>query len=218
MQLPKNELQVSSRSRCFDNFTLVLYFLQVSKDTVRRRLKEGNLKHRRPAKKIDMTEAHKEARVGFAMEFYNFDWERNTVIFVDEKTFKSDKDGRKILWRRDKERYEQCNVLPNKLSGRLSLGFWGWMDREGPGELVEIPGRMNAEQYLNILQNVMVPTVRMRHPNGIIYLCQDNCSVHCARIVQDWIQAQPDLQVLPWPAKSPDLNPIENLWGQMVLN
>jgi len=44
---------------------------------------------------------------------------------------------------------------------------------------------------------------------------QDNASTHTARIVQDWIQpwaAENGVELVNWPAYSPDLNPIENLW------
>ena len=198
----------------------MFFFLlfQVSTQTIRRRLQAVGIKTRTPAKKIVFSPAHAEARIGFCLQYYNFDWENNAVVFVDEKTFKSDKDGRKILKRRDNTRYHVENVTPNRSSGRLNLGFWGWMCCAGPGELVEISGRMTAEQYVDILRDILLPTVRLHFPSGTIYLRQDNSSIHSAGVVQAWLQDQPDIQLMPWPAKSPDLNPIENLLGQMVLN
>ncbi|KAI8426452.1 hypothetical protein MSG28_005279 [Choristoneura fumiferana] len=96
--------------------------------------------------------------------------------------------------------------------------YWGWMSSMGPGELVEIGGRMNSERYLEVLKDVMLPSVRVAYPEGQIYLVHDNSSVHKSKIVKDWLNSQKDITEFEWPAKSPDLNPIENLWGQMVLN
>lgn len=88
----------------------------------------------------------------------------------------------------------------------------------GPGELVEVGGRMTGEEFVRVLRDVMLPTVRIHYPEGTIYLCQDNCKVHTCRVVEAWFSQQQDIVRLPWPAKSPDLNPIENLWGLMVLD
>ena len=43
----------------------------------------------------------------------------------------------------------------------------------------------------------------------------DNSAVHTSRLVQTWFDANPDIQQIPWPAKSLDLNPIENVWAHM---
>ena len=42
----------------------------------------------------------------------------------------------------------------------------------------------------------------------------DNDPKHTARLTCDYL-AEKQIKVLEWPASSPDINPIENLWGSM---
>ncbi|GFT76190.1 transposable element Tcb2 transposase [Trichonephila clavipes] len=41
---------------------------------------------------------------------------------------------------------------------------------------------------------------------------QDNDRPHTARVAQDFVR---DFQTLPWPARSPDLSPVEHVWDQL---
>lgn len=185
--------------------------------TVRRTLHAEGLHHRTPAKKPFLTQRHKEERLRFAREYLDFDWE--TTIFSDEKSFKSCQKGRLHLWRKNNTRWSESNIIPNTESGRICVNMWGWISAQGPGELSFIPTRANSVNYVEVLNDVMLPTVRNVYPAedvSEISFVQDNCPIHRASVVREWFSNHPEIKVIPWPARSPDLNPIENIWGLMV--
>jgi hypothetical protein len=90
------------------------------------------------------------------------------------------------------------------------------MGIHGPDICWRIGARFNSETYLDILDNFMLPSVNhIYDENNFIYQ-QDNCPVHTARTIQQWFERN-NIETLPWPANSPDMNPFENVWGWLVV-
>ena len=61
---------------------------------------------------------------------------------------------------------------------------------------------------------VLIPTVQPLVPQTGPTFQDDNARPHRARIVTDYVQQQ-GLQTLPWPARSPNLSPTEQLWDEL---
>nr|CAH7731575.1 unnamed protein product [Callosobruchus chinensis] len=119
-------------------------------------------------------------------------------------------DHRPPLWPPNNIRHDPANMIPHKHTGQSTMGYWGWMTSGGPGDLVEINGKrivttvirdkMNSREYVDILEN----------PERAVDFVQDNSAVRTAHIVQNYL-ALNSYNVIVCPAKSPDLNVIEDM-------
>lgn len=200
----------------FNTATSVAANFNVSRHTVSRIWAENGIFHFIPSLKQNLTDDHRVYRLAFAETHLarNTDWER--IIFSDEKTFKSDSDKKLHLYRPRNQRFNEKYVQRGRRSGRISCGVWGWMSGGGVGELCEISGRLNSEGYTEILEEIMLPTVGIVYPGHNIHFMQDNCSIHSSNHSMEWFSRHPQIELLEWPANSPDLNPIENIWARMV--
>jgi len=101
----------------------------------------------------------------------------------------------------------------------MSVTTWGWMSSDGLGVLWRIEGNLNTAQYVHILENVMLPSVRQRFPDGRIIFQHDRSPIHTSRGTRHWFEAHADeVTELYWPGKGFDMSPIEPVWGRAQQN
>ena len=135
-----------------------------------------------------------------------------SIIFSDESKFELfNTKKRSFVWRKPGTGLQNKHLNPTVKFGGGSVMVWGCFSYYGVGKLVFIDGIMDAARYCNILANNLISSAKELNMNEFIFQ-QDNDPKHTSKLAKSYFEEN-KIKVMPWPAQSPDMNPIENLWG-----
>ncbi|KAJ1300196.1 hypothetical protein OPQ81_011944 [Rhizoctonia solani] len=167
---------------------------------------EAFIMPKKPALTKDWIKAHRHWTVE---EWKRVQWSNETKI----NHFGSDGQCYAYKWVGQKPQPHQ--IIPTSKHGGSHILLWAFIRWQVPGYMCKIEGNLNKELYIEILEDEFEQTLEYYglDMEEVIFMWADasSCTTH---IVQQWLQEQ-GLDVIEWPANSPDLNPIENLGDQL---
>ncbi|GFV32734.1 transposable element Tcb1 transposase [Trichonephila clavipes] len=186
----------------------------VSARTIRRRLQQSGLSTRRPLLGLPFTQGHRRLRHKWCDERRIWAAEWSEVVFTDElRICLQHLDGRIRVWRHRGERMLNNCVMHCHTGPAPGIMVWDGIVYHSRTPLARIAGTLNSHRYISkVLEPFVLPYLQGL---ATAIFQQDNARPHVARIVQRFF-VNHQIEFLPWPARSPDLSPIENMWSMVA--
>ena len=166
----------------------------------------------RPPKVVqDLTPEQKELRISFCQWVLENESDLKNIVFTDESRFQCGPDNQ---WRRIKRGVYSESCFAKKVKFPKTIMVWGGISAGFRTPLVKCSNGVDSDEYIEVLRrSEVISSMDRVHGRGNWFLLQDGAPCHTSQKVLDWLQQQHVCVVPGWPPNSPDLNPIEMLWG-----
>ena len=184
----------------------------MSINTVKRVLCNSGLNGRVSCRKPLLTHKNKRNRLAWCrnkLKWTCTDWSK--VIFSDETRIEITPRRREFVRRPANKRYENQYITGSKKFSP-SIMLWGAIRADGRRVILKCEGNVDQNEYQRLL-NIGLPQIYTTRYT----LMQDRATCHTARSTTNYLRQRAVRILSGWPAMSPYLNIIENLWDELKL-
>ncbi|GFW93699.1 transposable element Tcb2 transposase [Trichonephila clavipes] len=180
--------------------------------TISTHIAEANLKSKRPVRALPLKPEHRQLRLQWcqARSMWNVT-DLQKVVFSDESRFVLGTDDNRVrVWRCPGKRYNSPHTVLRHTARTAGVMVWGVITYDNRSTLIVMRVSLTGQRYVDDILRPHVGPFLNGLPGSIFQ--QDNALPHSERAVQDFLR---HFQTLPWPARSPDLSPVEHVWDRL---